>query len=146
MKLSNVLKILPKSLWIMTCNTGSCNGCDIEIMAALSPRYDIERFGIKLVATPKHADALIVTGPVTKFMRDKLLRVYNQMPDPKFVVALGACAAGGGVLQGCYGVMGGADKVIPVDLYVPGCPPRPEALIDGIVKLLSSIKGVENVG
>jgi len=137
---------LRKSPWIIHFNAGACNGCDIEVVDALTPRFDVERFGILQQGTPRHADVLIVTGAISRQQKDRLIRIYNQMPDPKFVVALGACAAGGGVLQGCYGVMGGADKVIPVDLYVPGCPPRPEALIDGIVKLLSSIKGVENVG
>lgn len=132
------------SPWILHFNSGSCNGCDIETVASLTPRFDVERFGIMQHGTPRHADVLIVTGAISKQQKDRLVRIYNQMPDPKFVVALGACAAGGGVLQGCYGVLGGADKIIPVDLYVPGCPPRPEALIDGIVKLLSNIKGVEN--
>ncbi|MDR0952594.1 MAG: NADH-quinone oxidoreductase subunit NuoB [Elusimicrobiota bacterium] len=133
-----------KSPWIIHFNSGSCNGCDIETVAALTPRFDVERFGIVQHGSPRHADVLIVTGAVSKQQKDRLVRIYNQMANPKFVVALGACAAGGGVLQNCYGVLGGADKAIPVDLYVPGCPPRPEALIDGVVKLLSGIKGVEN--
>lgn len=132
------------SPWIIHFNSGSCNGCDIEAVASLTPRFDVERFGIMQHGSPRHADVLIVSGAVSKQQKDRLIRIYTQMANPKFVVAVGACAAGGGVLQGCYGVMGGADKVIPVDCYVPGCPPRPEALIDGIIKLLSGIKGVEN--
>ena len=133
------------SPWAIHFNSGSCNGCDIETVASLTPRFDVERFGIMLHGTPRHADVLIVTGAVSKQQASRLKRIYDQMANPKFVVAVGACAAGGGVLQGCYGVLGGADKIIPVDLYVPGCPPRPEALIDGIVKLLRSIKGVKDV-
>lgn len=132
------------SPWAIHFNSGSCNGCDIETVASLTPRFDVERFGIQLHGTPRHADVLIVTGAVSKQQKDRLQRIYNQMANPKFVVAVGACACAGGVLQGCYGVLGGADKLIPVDLYVPGCPPRPEALIDGIVKLLTNIKGVKN--
>jgi NADH-quinone oxidoreductase B subunit len=128
------------SPWIIHFNSGSCNGCDIEILATLTPRYDIERLGIKLQGSPRHADVLICTGPVTAQARDRLKRVYDQMPDPKFVIAVGSCATSGGVFQGCYNVAGGIDKVIPVNAYVPGCPPRPEAIIDGIVKLLESLQ------
>ena len=127
------------SPWVLHFNSGSCNGCDIEILATLTPRYDIERFGIKLQATPRQADILLCTGPVTRQARERLLRIYEQMPQPKFVVAIGSCAISGGVFQGCYNVMDGIDKVIPVDAYIPGCPPRPEAVIDGVVKLLNSI-------
>ncbi len=122
-------------------NSGSCNGCDIEILATLTPRYDLERFGIKLQGSPRHADVLLSTGAVTRQARDRLLRIYEQMHEPKFVVAIGACAISGGVFAGCYNVMNGIDKVIPVHAYIPGCPPRPEAIIDGVVKLLSSLKG-----
>ena len=118
------------SPWAIHYNTGSCNGCDIEILATLTPHYDVERFGIKLQGSPRHADVLICTGPVTLQSRDRLKRVYDQMPDPKFVIAVG-----------CYNVVGHIDMVIPVDVYVPGCPPRPEAIIDGVVKLLGSLKG-----
>ena len=121
-------------------NSGSCNGCDIEILATITPRYDIERFGIKLQGSPRHADVLICTGPVTQQARDRLVRIYEQMPDPKFVVAVGSCAISGGVFDGCYNCLGGIDKVIPVNAYVPGCPPRPEAIIDGVVKLLMSLQ------
>jgi NADH-quinone oxidoreductase B subunit len=128
------------SPWIIHFNSGSCNGCDIEILATLTPRYDVERFGIKLRGSPRHADVLICTGPVTRQARDGLLRTYEQMPDPKFVVAVGSCGISGGVFQGCYNVVGEIDDVIPVDAYIPGCPPRPEAIIDGIIKLLAHIQ------
>ena len=128
------------SPWAIQFNSGSCNGCDIEILATLTPRYDVERFGIKLQGSPRHADVLVCTGPVTRQARDRLLRIYEQMPEPKFVVAVGSCAISGGAFQGCYNVVGQIDEVIPVNAYVPGCPPRPEAIIDGIVKLLQSLE------
>jgi NADH-quinone oxidoreductase B subunit len=128
------------SPWAIHFNSGSCNGCDIEILATLTPRFDVERFGIKLQGSPRHADVLICTGPVTTQARDRLKRVYDQMPEPKFVIAVGSCAASGGVFQGCYNVAGGIDQVIPVNAYIPGCPPRPEAIIDGVVKLLGSLQ------
>jgi len=128
------------SPWALHYNSGSCNGCDIEILATLTPRYDVERFGIKLQGSPRHADILICTGPVTLQSRDRLLRIYEQMPDPKFVVVVGSCGISGGVFQGCYNVLGGIEKVIPVDMYIPGCPPKPEAIIFGIVQLLEALK------
>jgi NADH-quinone oxidoreductase B subunit len=128
------------SPWAIHYNSGSCNGCDIEILATLTPRYDAERLGVKLQGSPRHADVLICTGPVTLQSRDRLRLIYEQMPDPKFVVAVGSCAISGGVFQGCYNVVGHIDEVIPVDAYIPGCPPRPEAIIDGLVKLLTAIK------
>jgi NADH-quinone oxidoreductase B subunit len=128
------------SPWVIHYNSGSCNGCDIEILATLTPRYDIERFGITLQGSPRHADVLICTGPVTLQSRERLLRIYEQMPAPKFVVAVGSCAISGGAFQGCYGVVGHIDEVIPVNAYIPGCPPRPEAIIDGVVKLLQSLQ------
>jgi NADH-quinone oxidoreductase B subunit len=131
---------LVNSPWAIHFNSGSCNGCDIEILATLTPRYDLERFGVKLQGSPRHADVLVCTGPVTRQARERLLRVYEQMPHPKFVVAVGSCAISGGVFQGCYNVIGHIDEVIPVNAYVPGCPPRPEAIIDGIFKLLQSLK------
>jgi NADH-quinone oxidoreductase B subunit len=126
------------SPWAIHFNSGSCNGCDIEILATLTPRYDLERLGVKLQGSPRHADVLICTGPVTRQARERLLRIYEQMHEPKFVVAVGSCALSGGAFQGCYNVMGGIDQVIPVNAYIPGCPPRPEAIIDGVVKLLMS--------
>jgi NADH-quinone oxidoreductase B subunit len=128
------------SPWAIHFNSGSCNGCDIEILATLTPRYDLERLGFKLQGSPRHADILICTGPVTRQARDRLRRVYEQMPEPKFVVAVGACAISGGVFQGCYNVIGHVDAVIPVDVYIPGCPPRPEAIVDGLVKLLGKLQ------
>lgn len=131
------------SIWAVHFNSGSCNGCDIEILATLTPRYDVERFGIKLEGSPRHADVLIVTGPVTRQARERLIRTYEQMPEPKFVISVGSCSISGGVFEGCYNVGGSVDEVIPVDVYIPGCPPRPEAIIDGIVQLLASLKGGE---
>jgi NADH-quinone oxidoreductase B subunit len=128
------------SPWVLHFNSGSCNGCDIEILAILTPRYDVERFGIKLQGSPRHADVLLCTGPVTHQASDRLLRIYSQMHEPKFVVAIGSCAISGGVFRGCYNTLGGIDKVIPVNAYIPGCPPRPEAIIDGVVKLLTSLR------
>ena len=134
------------SPWAIHFNSGSCNGCDIEILATLTPRYDVERFGIKLQGSPRHADVLICTGPVTRQARERLIRIYEQMPEPKFVIAVGSCALSGGAFRGCYNIMGGIDQVIPVDAYVPGCPPRPEAIIDGVVKLLAKLQGKDTSG
>jgi NADH-quinone oxidoreductase B subunit len=128
-----------KSPWVLHFNSGACNGCDIEIVALLTPKYDVERFGIKLEPSPRHADVLLVTGCVTQQCAERLKRVYDQMPQPKFVVAIGACACSGGVFEGNYNVVGGVDKILPVNAYIPGCPPRPEAIIDGIVKLLNAL-------
>jgi NADH-quinone oxidoreductase B subunit len=129
-----------KSPWIIHFNTGACNACDIEIVASLTPRFDIERFGIILKGTPRHADVLVCSGPVTRQIRDRLVRIYEQMPEPKFVVAVGTCACSGGAFKNCYNVLGGIDSAIPVAAYIPGCPARPEAIIDGVVKLLSSLQ------
>jgi NADH-quinone oxidoreductase B subunit len=128
-----------KSPWILHFNSGGCNGCDIELLDALTPRFDVERLGILEKATPRHADILVCAGPVTRQAKDRLLRIYEQMPEPKWVIAIGSCACSGGVFRGCYNVLGGIDQVIPVDMYVPGCPCKPEAIIDGLVKLLRSI-------
>jgi NADH-quinone oxidoreductase B subunit len=128
------------SPWAIHFNSGSCNGCDIEILATLTPRYDLERFGVKLQGSPRHADVLIVTGPVTRQSRDRLVRIYEQMPEPKFVVAVGACALSGGTFRGSYNTLDGVDEVIPVNAYIPGCPPRPEAIIHGVVALLKSLQ------
>ncbi len=138
-KLTNWSRL--KSPWILHLNTGACNACDIEVVAALTPRFDVERFGILLKATPRHADVIICTGPATRQMKDRLVRIYEQTPDPKFVIAVGACAMSGCVYRGAYNVIGGVDQVIPVDVYVPGCPVRPDAVIDGVVKLLNKLKG-----
>jgi NADH-quinone oxidoreductase B subunit len=131
---------LTNSPWAIHYNSGSCNGCDIEIMAPLTPVYDLERFGVKLQGSPRHADLLICTGPVTRQSRERLLRIYEQMPEPKFVMAVGSCGTSSGVFVGGYKIVGGINEVLPVDVYVPGCPPRPEAIINGMVQLLDSLK------
>ena len=139
---------MKRSVWLFHVNAASCNGCDIELIASLTPRYDAERLGVELVPSPRHADVLVVTGTVNPMMRDRLVKIYQQIPEPKRVIAVGACALGGGVMKGCYNVGHGVDKVIPVDLYIPGCPPRPEALLYGIFKLVSekpAHSGVESV-
>jgi len=127
-----------RSPWLIHFNAGACNACDIEVVAALTPRFDLERFGALLKGSPRHADVMVATGAVSRQVRERLKRIYEQMPEPKFVVAVGACAISGGVFQQCYNVMEGLDKVIPVDAYIPGCPPKPEAILDGVVKLLKS--------
>ncbi|MCL5674687.1 MAG: NADH-quinone oxidoreductase subunit B family protein [Candidatus Omnitrophica bacterium] len=128
-----------KSPWVLHLNTGGCNACDIELLAALMPRFDVERFGILSKATPRHADVLVCIGPLTRQTKDRVVRIYEQMPEPKFVIAVGACAMSGCVYRGAYNIVGGVDQVLPVDMYVPGCPARPDAIIDGIVKLLTKI-------
>ncbi|GAB7023103.1 NADH-quinone oxidoreductase subunit B family protein [Salidesulfovibrio brasiliensis] len=126
-----------KSPWIVHFDCGSCNGCDIETLACLTPLYDVERFGIVNVGNPKHADVLLVTGTVNHRNKKVLQNIYDQMPDPKAVIAIGACGLSGGVFKDAYNVVGGVDKVIPVDVYVPGCPAKPEAIIDGVVEALN---------
>jgi NADH-quinone oxidoreductase B subunit len=128
-----------KSPWILHLNSGACNACDIEIVAALTPRFDVERFGVLLKATPRHADVIVASGPVTRQMRERIIRIYEQTPNPKFVIAVGACAMSGCVYRGSYNIMGGLDQVIPVNMYVPGCPARPDAIVDGVVKLLGKL-------
>jgi ech hydrogenase subunit C len=115
-------------------NGNSCNGCDIEVLACLTPLYDAERLGVINIGTPKQADIMVVTGSINYKSVDVLLNIYNQMPDPKAVVAIGACACTGGIFHDCYNVIGGADKLIPVDVYVPGCCPKPETILDGIAQ------------
>ena len=127
-------KFRKKSPWILHYNTGGCNGCDIEILATLAPKYDIERFGVLNKGNPKQSDILLVTGPVTKRCKNVLRRLYIEMPEPKVVVAVGACGHGGGVFRNFYHVENGVDNIIPVDVWIPGCAPRPEALIDGIIE------------
>jgi NADH-quinone oxidoreductase B subunit len=130
-----------RSPWLLHFNTGGCNGCDIEVLAALTPRYDLERFGCLLKGSPRHADVMVVTGPVTRQVRDRLIRIYEQMPEPKFVVAVGTCTCSGGVFRGCYNVYPGLDAILPVDAYIPGCPPKPEAIINGVAVLLAKLGG-----
>jgi ech hydrogenase subunit C len=134
-----ISKSRKKSPWIMHYDCTSCNGCDIETLACLTPLYDAERLGIINVGNPKHADILLVTGSANKRNAHVLKNIYNQMPDPKVVVAIGACACTGGIFKECYNVMGGIDNVIPVDVYVPGCCARPEAIIDGIVQAIGKL-------
>jgi ech hydrogenase subunit C len=129
-----------KSPWLLHFDCGSCNGCDIEILACLTPMYDVERFGIVNMGNPKHADVLVVTGPANRRSARVLQNLYDQMPRPKLVVAVGTCACSGGVFHNCDNVLGGVDKVVPVDVYVPGCAARPEAIIDGIVMALGVLK------
>ena len=129
-----------KSPWILHFNSGGCNGCDIEILDLLTPRYDVERLGILNEASPRHADILVCTGPVTRQSRDRLIRIYEQMPAPKWVVAVGSCSCTGGVFAGGHNVIGGIDQVLPVAMYIPGCSCRPEAMIQGIAQLLETIK------
>jgi NADH-quinone oxidoreductase B subunit len=125
-----------KSPWVIHFNTGACNGCDIEVVASLTPTYDIERFGSLLKGTPRHADILLCSGPVTRQLKNRLVRIYEQTPEPKFVVAIGACACSGGIFKDCYSTFSGIDEAIPVSMYIPGCPASPDAIIDGVVKLL----------
>ncbi len=125
---------LGRSLHVRQVDAGSCNGCELEIAATTNPYYDLERFGIHLVASPRHADVLLVTGPVTRNMEIALRRTYEAAPDPRVVVAVGACGCSGGIFgEGTYAAIGGVDRVLPVDVYVPGCPPRPQAILNGLL-------------
>jgi NADH-quinone oxidoreductase B subunit len=127
---------LGRSLSIRELDAGSCNGCELEIHALNNAYYDVERFGIRFVASPRHADVLLVTGPVTKNMRDAVERTYDAMPNPKWVIALGDCARDGGCFAGSYAVVGGVSEIIPVDLHIQGCPPTPTAILKGLLALL----------
>ena len=131
---------LGRSLSIRAVDAGSCNGCELEIHALHNAYYDLERFGIRFVASPRHADVLLITGPVTTNMREAVKRTWEATPDPKWVVAAGDCALDGGVFAGSYAVTGGADSVVPVDLRIPGCPPDPETLLKGLLALLHRTK------
>jgi Ni,Fe-hydrogenase III small subunit len=132
-------KLFGRSLSIREVDAGSCNGCELEIHALNNPVYDVERFGLRFVASPRHADVLLVTGPVTRNMKVALERTYAATPDPKWVVAVGDCGCGCGVFEGSYAVLGGVDKVLPVDLHIPGCPPKPAALLQGLITLLEKV-------
>jgi len=131
---------LSKSPWIIHYDASSCNGCDIEVLACLTPVFDVERLGVVNTGNPKHADIFLVTGAVNEQSQNVIRNLYNQMPDPKVVVAVGICAATGGIFRDCYNVSGGVDTVIPVDVYVPGCAARPEAIIDGVVQALGVLE------
>jgi Ni,Fe-hydrogenase III small subunit len=128
---------LGRSLAIRHVDAGSCNACELELHALGNPYYDLERFGLKFVASPRHADVLLVTGPVTRNMREALERTYNAMPSPKWVIAAGACAADGGLFKEGYACCGGVSDVLPVDLHIPGCPPTPTALLTGLLALMA---------
>ncbi len=125
-------KMFSRSLWVYHANSGGCNGCDIEVLNVLTPFYDAERFGIKLVGSPRHADVMLCQGPVLRPTAQALKRAYEAMPAPKLVFAIGSCAGGGGIWYDMYNVVGPIEKVIPVNFYIPGCPPRPEAILFGI--------------
>jgi len=125
-----------RSLWLFHANCGACNGCDIEVIDCLTPYYDVERFGMRLVGSPRHADALVVSGSVSRQVAPALRRLYEATPSPKVVLAVGTCAVGGNIWHDTYNILGGADKVVPVNAYIPGCPPRPEAILFGALVAL----------
>jgi ech hydrogenase subunit C len=129
-----------KSPWIIHYDASSCNGCDIETLACLTPLYDVERLGVINTGNPKHADIFLVTGAVNEQSQDVIRNIYHQLPEPKVVVAVGICAASGGIFRDCYNISGGVDSVIPVDVFVPGCAARPEAIIDGVVRALAVLE------
>lgn len=131
---------ISKSPWVLHYDGSSCNGCDIEVLATMTPLYDVERFGIINTGNPKHADVLLLTGGINAQTAPVVRQLYNMMPDPKVVVACGICACDGGIFKECYNILGGADKVVPVDVYVPGCAVRPEALIQGVVKAVGILE------
>jgi len=130
------MSYITKSPWIIHYDGASCNGCDIEVLACLTPMYDVERFGIINTGNPKHADLFLITGAVNEQCKEVVKQIYEQMPHPKVVIAVGICASSGGIFSECYNMMGGVDQVIPVDVYVPGCAARPEAIIDGVITAL----------
>lgn len=132
-----------KSPWILHFNSGGCNGCAIELYSCLSPRSDVERLGILAKGSPRHADILVVEGVVTEKVKERLINIYQQMPEPKMVMAIGSCPISKGVFQNCYNIAGPLDKIIPVDVFVPGCPPRPEAIIYGVLKALEKMEGLK---
>jgi len=134
------VSFLTKSPWILHYDGASCNGCDIEVLACLTPRYDVERFGVVNTGNPKHADILLITGYINAQSEPVVRTIFEQMPNPKVVVAIGICATSGGIFRECYNAKGGVDTVIPVDVYVPGCAARPEAIIDGVVKALGVLE------
>ena len=126
-----------KSPWLLHYDGSSCNGCDIEVLACLTPVYEAERFGVVNTGNPKHADIFLITGGINEQNKPVVQQLYSQMPNPKVVVAVGICACNGGIFKECYNIIGGVDTIIPVDIYVPGCAARPEAIIDGIVKAVA---------
>ena len=134
------MSFLKKSPWVIHYDGSSCNGCDIEVLACLTPMYDIERFGIINTGNPKHADILLITGAVNEQSKSVVENIYKQMPEPKVVVAIGTCALSGGIFAECYNIIGGVDKAIPVDVYVPGCASKPENIINGVVQALAVLE------
>ena len=134
------MSFFSKSPWIFHYDGSSCNGCDIEVLACLTPLYDVERFGVVNTGNPKHADILLVTGSVNERNIEIVQNLYRQMPEPKVVVAVGACACSGGIFARAYNIQGGIDKVVPVDVYVPGCAARPESIIDGVVQGIAALE------
>jgi len=135
-----LLKDIRRSAYVYRVDCGGCNACEIEIFATITPLFDAERFGIKVVASPRHADILLFTGAVTRAMRVPALRAYEAAPDPKICIAYGACGCDGGIFHDLYCVWGGTDKIVPVDVYIPGCPPRPEAMLYGMMQLQRKVK------
>jgi len=134
------MSLFARSPWILHYDGSSCNGCDIEVLACLTPLYDVERFGVVNTGNPKHADILLVTGGVNERNVEVIATLYRQMPDPKVVVAVGACACSGGIFARAYNIAGGIDTVVPVDVYVPGCAARPESIIDGVVQGIAALE------
>jgi Ni,Fe-hydrogenase III small subunit/formate hydrogenlyase subunit 6/NADH:ubiquinone oxidoreductase subunit I len=134
-----IARVFGRSLHIREVDAGSCNGCEVEIQGLNSPIYDIERFGIHFVASPRHADMLLVTGPVTRNMELALRKTYDAMPAPRLVVAVGACGCSGGIFGANYASLGGVDRILPVDVYIPGCPPNPHALLHGILLAIGRV-------
>jgi len=134
------LSSVSKSPWLLHYDGSSCNGCDIEVLACLTPIYDVERFGVINTGNPKHADIFLITGGINKQNEPVVRHIYEQMPNPKVVLAVGICAYDGCVFKDCYNIIGGVDKVLPVDIYVPGCAARPEAIIDGVVQAVALLE------
>ena len=134
------MSLFARSPWILHYDGSSCNGCDIEVLACLTPLYDVERFGVVNTGNPKHADILLVTGSVNERNVEIIQNLHRQMPDPKVVVAVGACACSGGIFARAYNIQGGIDQVVPVDVYVPGCAARPESIIDGVVQGIAALE------
>jgi membrane-bound hydrogenase subunit mbhJ len=132
-------KMLKRSLWVYHANSGGCNGCDIEVLNVLTPYHDAERFGIRLVGSPRHADVMLCQGPAMRSTADALRRAYDAMPAPKLVFAIGSCACGGGLWFDSYSVLGPVEKVVPVSYYLPGCPPRPQAILYGVAVALGLV-------
>ena len=131
---------IEKSPWLLHYDGSSCNGCDIEVLACTTPVYDVERFGVINTGNPMHADIFLITGGINSQNEAVVKQIYDQMPKPKVVIAVGTCACTGGIFKECYNIKGGADTVIPVDIYVPGCAARPESIIDGVVKGIALFK------